>query len=201
MPLASNAASMKAAASIPKPPDHKTKSFGTSTQTAITNRRDSISSVNSSNNSHNAHLVTSKNHRLSLPKSLPSTTVVTKSNVDRRRSIRRSMAKENDSVVETPHQKRKYDDHERNDDDHHEYSPPETRSASKKRKATTTVNPNFFDEANRNNALLQFSPPNQARNAQRERDMIRHKEEERYVYYVLIYIYIYISRDKRCKIL
>ena len=111
------------------------------------------------------------------------------------------MAKENDTVVETPHQKRKYDDHEGIDTDvNDEYSPPQTRSASKKRKATTIANPNFFDEANRNNALLQFSPPNQARNAQRERDMIRHKEEERYVDYVLIYIYIYISRDKRCEI-
>lgn len=124
-------------------------------------------------------------NRLSLPKSVPSTTVVTQSNVDRRRSIRRSMAKENEhhsDSVETPSKKRKYDNENDHDVTHEpEYSPPETRSASKKKKTLLEINPDFFDAANQSNALLQFSPPDQKRNAQREQERIRQKEEARYV--------------------
>ena len=160
MPLACNAASMKA---VPKPNDnnHK-KALGTNTTAASGNRRDSISSVSSSHTQHNA----TKN-RLSLPKSLPSTTVVTKSNVERRRSIRRSMAKENEPVMEattTPSQKRKHNELDSDDMGHDQKLPK---------------NPAFFNS--QHNALLQFSPPNQARNAQREQERIQQKEQERYV--------------------
>ena len=178
---------------VPKPSDSKTKAaFGTNTTTATinTNRRDSIGSVTSHTGSSSNHHVINKN-RLSLPKSLPSSTVVTKSKVERRRSIRRaSIARENEPIETTPSKKRKYNEDENevathgNDDktnmNDDNYSPPETRSATKKKKSLQ-INPDFFHDANRNNALLQFSPPDQARNAQQEQERIQQKEAERYV--------------------
>jgi hypothetical protein len=190
MPLASNAAVSMKAMNVPKPPDHPKNAILAANGTTTNQRRDSISSLNSS---HHPHL---EKKRLSLPKSVPSTTVVTKTNVDRRRSLRRSIqTKENEThptdAVETPSKKRKYDDNDeavKRKQENAEYSPPETRSASQKKKkkqhiptAVRQINPDFFHEANRNNALLQFSPPNQERNAQQELERIRQKEEARCV--------------------
>jgi hypothetical protein len=97
--------------------------------------------------------------RLSLPNTVPSTTVVTKSKVERRRSILRD--KENSKSKEAP------------------YSPPLTRSNKKQK---MSVNPSFFDAKNRANALLHFSPPNHEENLQREQEKIQKHEHERYVF-------------------
>jgi hypothetical protein len=183
MPLASNAASARPVL-VPKPNENKkNKSTMITNKTdPIHRRRDSISSVNScgsqnSSTMSSSNIIPTKN-RLSLPKSLPSATIMTKSKVDRRRSLK---AKENERQKEpqdgSPNPKRKYKTCDDHDTEIKEYSPPETRSATKKKK----LNPNFFDPANRDNALLQFSPPNQTRNAQREQELIQQKEDARYV--------------------
>jgi hypothetical protein len=94
--------------------------------------------------------------RLSLPNTVPSTTVVTKSKVERRRSILRS--KENEKSKEAP------------------YSPPQTRS---NKKPKLSINPSFFDAKNRTNAMLHFSPPDHEENLRREQERLQKQEHER----------------------
>lgn len=95
--------------------------------------------------------------RLSLPNTVPSSTVVTKSKVERRRSILRN--KENTKGKDAP------------------YSPPLTRSNKKQK---LSINPSFFDAKNRANALLHFSPPDHEQNLHREQETIQKQEHERY---------------------
>jgi hypothetical protein len=123
---------------------------------------------------------TNDRRRLSLPSTVPSSTVITKSKVERRRSILRN--KEN-ITTSVPPSKRMADDgrsrHHHPDIPSTDYSPPLTRSNSKNKKPRLSVNPSFFDESNRQNALLQFSPPNQKQNVVNEQERILQYEQQR----------------------
>jgi hypothetical protein len=199
MPLASNAMMKK---SVPKQPlrcNTTSSNVADNPRTIIngpikTTRRDSISSCGS-NQSNTGSIKNNSHHHnhLSLPKSVPSTTIMTKSKVEHRRRSISTMknAKENQyhdtipkHIVTTsttttpPNKKRNQNDSMMNyaDDDTtgNTYSPPETRSAKKLKQQ---INTNFFNT--NHNALLQFSPPNHIKNQLIESERIQQKEKER----------------------
>ena len=100
--------------------------------------------------------VPNKQRRQSLPYSIPSSTVATKSKVERRRSLRRQSIRNSTSKENTnPH-----------------YSPPETRSAKKKKLHDKFV-------GGEGGCALQFSPPDQQLNAKREQEELERKQNER----------------------
>lgn len=112
--------------------------------------------------------VVSGRRRLSLPSTIQSSTVATKSKVDRRRSIRRESS--SGSVGSVPLAGVADKENALGG-----YSPPETRSAKKKK----ALNPAFL--GNSTTAWMQFSPPDQEANQRNERERILRMEEQRYV--------------------
>lgn len=130
-----------------------------------------------------ASVMQGRRRRLSLPTTIQSSTVATKSKVDRRRSIRRenssnSLASANAAASKENADNNTNINHKRTSSNIHcYYSPPETRSAKKKK---LELNPAFFDTI-KPSSLLSFPPPNQAANEQREIKRLEQAERERYV--------------------
>jgi hypothetical protein len=116
--------------------------------------------------------------RVSLPSTIPSSTVATKAKVERRRSIRRESSSKSLQLPGGGKPPAKAPPNQENQAPvPNHYSPPQTRSAKKKK-----INPDFMNYAMAAaESVLQFSPPNQAENQRLESERIQRQEEERYV--------------------